>query len=128
MSNWKDSLQEDEVALLGHSPLTDLLIYRIAYNRKMAIQFSDRLKKTGGWYKSEQLTDRDRELANQCVRELEADPEYIESTKRRAECHARGGCSWGSIQAESDRIPYVECSNCHSSITAYQLPLQRPEV
>jgi len=124
MTNWKDSLYEDEAALLGHSELTDLLIYRIAWNRKMALQFDRRLKELGHGLKDHPLTTKEAAWAEKQVADLVNSPKYAEDERSRAECRARGGCTWGPVQADKPGQPSVQCEHCRVWMTAYQLPLK----
>lgn len=122
--NFKDNLLEDEVTLLGHSELTDRLLFRIAWNRKMATRFHKYLKEMG-WSAGRAPTAEEMPAIREWVEQHFASPEHVESEKRRAECQERGGHAWGPVQLDA-REPLVRCPHCQSSMPAHQLPLERP--
>lgn len=124
--DWTDDLLDDEVALIGHSELTDRLLFRVAYNRKMATQFSARLKETGNW-----LADRgdptEAELmeAKALFDQREADPDLVRWKELRDRCRAAGVCAWGPLDLSGPR-PVVRCTVCSVTQAGHYLPLVRP--
>ena len=113
---WTDHLYEDETALLGHSELTDKLIYRIAHERRLVV----RLAKHRPALKTAPPTPEELAWAAERL----ATPEHVESRRLMEACHERGGHTWGPVQIVGDRwFPFVICSHCRCSMTADQLPL-----
>ena len=126
MPDWTDDLFEDEAALLGYSELTDRLIFRVAYNRKMASRCAARLKEAGLWLQPGTLTPEEMVKVREHFDALQAAPKHVEDERLAAECRERGGHVFGPVQIEGSRPPFVRCGHCRSSMTEYQLPLVRP--
>lgn len=120
---WTDDLRPDEIALLGHSVLTDRLIYRVAYNRHMAEHFWKLVEKheLGPLSSGRAAAPTPEEIAE--VTEHLNHPQIAEDARLYAECRDRGGCEWGPVENLPGHGASVRCGHCRCSMGAEQLPL-----
>lgn len=107
---WIDSLKPDEAPLLGRDPNTDILLFRLAHERKAAESF---------WSQLQRLKPPQRFVPT--AKDLEwaasVSERCVPGDKLRKECSERGGCAWGPITVD-DSEPMRKCPHCGSGMYA----------